>query len=246
MIGMAAKVAVITGASRGLGEVLARFLAGQGYALVLTARHAEPLQKVAAALASYNMPISTVIGDVADAAHRTAVVNAAQALGGLSVLVNNASDLGVSPLLPLADFPLEALERVFKINVVAPIALIQAALPALKANGGLVINLSSDAAKGGYPTWGGYGLTKAALDLVSLTLANELRDSGVSVVSVDPGDMRTVMHQDAFPGEDISDRPLPDVTVPFWAWLFGQERATVSGGRYAAQAQNWEAINETV
>ncbi len=243
---MAAKVAVITGASRGLGEVLARFLAGQGYALVLTARHAEPLQKVAAALASYNMPISTVIGDVADAAHRTAVVNAAQALGGLSVLVNNASDLGVSPLLPLADFPLEALERVFKINVVAPIALIQAALPALKANGGLVINLSSDAAKGGYPTWGGYGLTKAALDLVSLTLANELRDSGVSVVSVDPGDMRTVMHQDAFPGEDISDRPLPDVTVPFWAWLFGQERATVSGGRYAAQAQNWEAINETV
>ncbi len=243
---MAAKVAVITGASRGLGEVVARFLAGQGYALVLTARHAEPLQKVAAALASYNVPVSTVIGDVADAAHRAAVVNAAQALGGLAVLVNNASDLGVSPLLPLADFPLEALERVFKINVVAPIALIQAALPALKANGGLVINLSSDAAKGGYPTWGGYGLTKAALDLASLTLANELRDSGVSVVSVDPGDMRTVMHQDAFPGEDISDRPLPDVTVPFWAWLFGQERAAVSGGRYAAQAQNWEAINETV
>lgn len=240
------RTAIITGASRGLGEVVARFLAGQGYALVLTARHAEPLQKVAAALASYNVPISTVIGDVADAAHRAAVVDAAQALGGLAVLVNNASDLGVSPLLPLADFPLEALERVFKINVVAPIALIQAALPALKANGGLVINLSSDAAKGGYPTWGGYGLTKAALDLVSLTLANELRDSGVSVVSVDPGDMRTVMHQEAFPGEDISDRPWPDVTVPFWAWLFGQERAAVSGGRYAAQAQNWEAINETV
>lgn len=243
---MTAKVAIITGASRGLGEVLARFLAGQGYALVLTARHAEPLQKVAAALASFNVPVQTVIGDVVDAAHRAAVIDAANALGGLSVLVNNASDLGVSPLLPLADFPLDALERVFKINVVAPIALVQAALPALKANGGLVINLSSDAAKGGYPTWGGYGLTKAALDLASLTLANELSDAGVSVVSVDPGDMRTVMHQDAFPGEDISDRPLPEVTVPFWAWLFGQERAAVSGGRYAAQAQNWEAVNETV
>lgn len=243
---MAAKVAIITGASRGLGEVLARFLAGQGYALVLTARHAEPLQKVAAALASFNIPVKTVVGDVVDAAHRAAVIDAANALGELSVLVNNASDLGVSPLLPLADFPLDALERVFKINVVAPIALVQAALPALKANGGLVINLSSDAAKGGYPTWGGYGLTKAALDLASLTLANELSDAGVSVVSVDPGDMRTVMHQDAFPGEDISDRPLPDVTVPFWAWLFGQERAAVSGGRYAAQAQNWEAVNEAV
>ena len=243
---MAAKVAIITGASRGLGEVVARFLAGQGYALVLTARHAEPLQKVAAALSSFNVPVQTVVGDVADAAHRAAVIEAAHALGGLSVLVNNASDLGVSPLLPLADFPLDALERVFKINVVAPIALTQAALPALKANGGLVINLSSDAAKGGYPTWGGYGLTKAALDLASLTLANELSDAGVSVVSVDPGDMRTVMHQDAFPGEDISDRPLPDVTVPFWAWLFGQDRAAVSGGRYAAQAQNWEAVNEAV
>ncbi len=243
---MTAKVAIITGASRGLGEVLARFLAGQGYTLVLTARHAEPLQKVAAALASFNVPVQTVIGDVVDAAHRAAVIDAANALGGLSVLVNNASDLGVSPLLPLADFPLDALERVFKINVVAPIALVQAALPALKANGGLVINLSSDAAKGGYPTWGGYGLTKAALDLASLTLANELSDAGVSVVSVDPGDMRTVMHQDAFPGEDISDRPLPDMTVPFWAWLFGQERAAVSGGRYAAQAQNWEAVNEAV
>ncbi|MBK9747886.1 MAG: SDR family oxidoreductase [Chloroflexi bacterium] len=243
---MAAKVAIITGASRGLGEVVARFLAGQGYALVLTARHAEPLQKVALALSSFNVPVQTVVGDVTDAAHRTAAIDAANALGGLSVLVNNASDLGVSPLLPLADFPLDALERVFKINVVAPIALTQAALPALKANGGLVINLSSDAAKGGYPTWGGYGLTKAALDLASLTLANELSDAGVSVVSVDPGDMRTVMHQDAFPGDDISDRPLPDVTVPFWAWLFGQDRAAVSGGRYAAQAQNWEAVNEAV
>jgi NAD(P)-dependent dehydrogenase (short-subunit alcohol dehydrogenase family) len=240
------RVAIITGASRGLGEVLARFLAGQGYALVLTARTAEPLQKVSAALSSYSVPISTVVGDVADAAHRAAVIDAANALGSLSVLINNASDLGASPLLPLAEFPLDTLERVFRINVVAPIALVQAALPALKANGGMVINITSDAAKGGYPTWGGYGLTKAALDLASLTLANELRDAGVHVVAVDPGDMRTVMHQEAFPGEDISDRPLPDVTLPFWAWLFGQDRAAVSGGRYSAQAQSWEAVNEKV
>ncbi|MBE2270004.1 MAG: SDR family oxidoreductase [Anaerolinea sp.] len=236
--------AIITGASRGLGEVLARFLAGQGYDIVLTARHAEPLEAVARSLNTYGVTVKTVIGDVADAAHRQAVIDAAGA--NLAVLINNASDLGVSPLPALADYPLDALERVFKINVIAPLALTQLALPALKANGGIVVNLSSDAAKGGYEGWGGYGMTKAALDLASLTMANELRGENVSVVSVDPGDMRTVMHQDAFPGEDISDRPLPDVTVPFWAWLFGQNRMAVSGGRYAAQADRWEAVNETV
>mgnify|MGYP001488374733 FL=1 len=236
--------AIITGASRGLGEVLARFLAGQGYDLVLTARHAEPLEAVARSLNTYGVTVKTVIGDVADAAHRQAVIDAAGA--NLAVLINNASDLGVSPLPALADYPLDALERVFKINVIAPLALTQLALPALKANGGIVVNLSSDAAKGGYEGWGGYGMTKAALDLASLTMANELRGENVSVVSVDPGDMRTVMHQDAFPGEDISDRPLPNVTVPFWAWLFGQNRMAVSGGRYAAQADRWEAVNETV
>ena len=236
--------AIITGASRGLGEVLARFLAGQGYDLVLTARHAEPLEAVARSLNTYGVTVKTLIGDVADAAHRQAVIDAAGA--NLAVLINNASDLGVSPLPALADYPLDALERVFKINVIAPLALTQLALPALKANGGIVVNLSSDAAKGGYEGWGGYGMTKAALDLASLTMANELRGENVSVVSVDPGDMRTVMHQDAFPGEDISDRPLPDVTVPFWAWLFGQNRMAVSGGRYAAQADRWEAVNETV
>ena len=104
-----------------------------------------------------------------------------------------------------------------------------------------MINISSDAAVGGYPGWGGYGSSKAALDLLSLTLANELRGEGVGVVSVDPGDMRTSMHQDAFPGEDITDRPLPEVTIPFWAWLLGQEPLAVSGGRYGAQNELWEA-----
>ena len=103
-----------------------------------------------------------------------------------------------------------------------------------------MVNISSDAALGGYPGWGAYGASKAALDLVSLTLANELRDADVAVVSVDPGDMRTQMHQDAFPNEDISDRPLPQVTIPFWAWLLGQARMAVTGRRYEAQSDRWE------
>jgi NAD(P)-dependent dehydrogenase (short-subunit alcohol dehydrogenase family) len=110
----------------------------------------------------------------------------------------------------------------------------------LEESGGLIVNVSSDAAVGGYPGWGGYGLTKAALDLASLTLANELRERGVGVAAVDPGDLRTRMHQEAFPGEDISDRPLPEVTLPFWAWLLEQPRADVTGRRYRAQADRWE------
>jgi NAD(P)-dependent dehydrogenase (short-subunit alcohol dehydrogenase family) len=161
------------------------------------------------------------------------------------VLVNNASDLGPSPLPPLAAFPLDAFAGLYAANVVAPLALVQAALPLLRASRGLVVNVSSDAALGGYPGWGGYGATKAALDLVSLTLANELRADRVAVVSVDPGDMRTAMHQQAYPGEDITDRPLPDVTLPFWGWLLGQEPMAVSGRRFQAQAEAWEAGDET-
>lgn len=240
------RVAVITGASRGLGAVLAEFLAAQGYDLIITARGDVALEAVRANLARHGGNVVAVSGDVANTAHRQAVVEAAQALGGLDLLVNNASDLGPSPLPALADYPLDDLARVLNTNVVAQLALTQAALPLLKARGGLVVNLSSDAARGGYPGWGGYGASKAALDLISLTLANELRDDGVGVVSVDPGDMRTEMHQAAFPGEDISDRPLPDVTLPFWVWLLGQDRLAVSGGRYAAQGEKWEAANETV
>ena len=113
-------------------------------------------------------------------------------------------------------------------------------MPLLRRRAGLVINVSSDAAGGGYPGWGAYGASKAALDLVSLTLASELRDDGVAVVSVDPGDMRTQMHQDAFAGEDISDRPLPEVTLPFWAWLLGQPGTSVTGRRFKAQSDRWE------
>jgi NAD(P)-dependent dehydrogenase (short-subunit alcohol dehydrogenase family) len=154
--------------------------------------------------------------------------------------VNNASTLGATPLQPLAEYPLEDLEQTLKTNLIAPLGLVQETLTLLKQSGGLVVNISSDAALGGYPGWGGYGASKAALDLVSLTLANELHQEGVGVVSVDPGDMRTQMQQEAFPDEDISDRPLPVVTIPFWAWLFGQEPLAVTGRRYKAQSEQWE------
>jgi NAD(P)-dependent dehydrogenase (short-subunit alcohol dehydrogenase family) len=235
------RVALITGGSRGLGATLAGFLAGQDYDLVLTARDAESLASTARALSRYGGRVRAVPGDVTDPEHRRRLVAAAEELGRLDLLLNNASELGATPLPTLAEYPLDALERVFAVNVLAPLGLVQEALPLLERSGGLVVNVSSDAAQGGYPDWGGYGASKAALDLVSRTLANELAECGVAVVSVDPGDLRTRMHQAAFPGEDISDRPLPEVTLPFWAWLLGQERAAVSGRRYRAQAEVWEA-----
>jgi NAD(P)-dependent dehydrogenase (short-subunit alcohol dehydrogenase family) len=240
------RVALITGASRGLGALLAEFLAAQGYDLVLTARSAEALEGSATALKRHRGTIALLPGDVTSPTHRSKLIQAARALGGLNVLINNASDLGLSPLPALADYPLDDMRKVFEVNVFAPLALIQETLPLLKARGGLVVNVSSDAAIGGYPGWGGYGASKAALDLLAKTLANELVDDKVSVVAVDPGDMRTDMHQAAYPGEDISDRPLPEVTLPFWAWLFGQEPMAVSGGRYQAQGEHWEAARETV
>ena len=234
------RVALITGASRGLGVELAGFLAAQGYDLVLTARGEEALAGTAHSLENDHGRVVAPAGDVADPRHRSRLIEAAESLGGLDLLVNNASDLGLSPMPALAEYPRDAIEDVFKVNVFAPLALVQSAMPLLKRSHGMVVNISSDAAVGGYPGWGAYGASKAALDLLSLTLAEELREDGVAVVSVDPGDMRTQMHQEAYPGEDISDRPLPDVTLPFWAWLLGQPRLSVSGGRYQAQSDSWE------
>lgn len=246
------RTALVTGASRGLGATLADFLAAQGYALILTARGAEALGEVAARVRRYGHPVTALPGDVGDPVHRRALVAGAAAHGGLDLLVNNASDLGPSPLPELAHYPLDALGAVFKTNVVAPLGLIQEALPRLR-RGSLIVNLSSDAAVGGYPGWGGYGASKAALDLLTRTLAAELRGRGVGAVSVDPGDMRTQMHGDAFPGEDISDRPLPEVTLPFWMWLLGQDPLGVSGERFLAQGTTWtlperalEAVEEAV
>ena len=234
------KTALITGSSRGLGLTLADFLAAQGYALILSARGETDLREAAQRLKRYGHPVTTLAGDVTDPAHRRALV--AAAADGLDLLVNNASNLGPSPLPAVADYPLDALEAIYKTNVVAPLALVQETLPLLRARRGLVVNVSSDAAQGAYPGWGGYGSSKAALDLLTRTLATEL--DGVGVVSVDPGDMRTQMHQDAFPGEDISDRPLPEVTLPFWAWLLGQDPLSVSGARFQAQGERWEVPGE--
>jgi len=233
-------VALITGASRGLGRVLAGFLATQGYGLIIAARGESELRSAAGELASAGVPVVSIPGDVREAGLRHQLREAADRWGRLDLLVNNASELGDSPLPHLVQASHETVRRVFEVNTLAPVALVQATLPLLIRSRGLVVNITSDAAVGGYPGWGVYGASKAALDLVSKTLAVELRDEGVAVVSVDPGDMRTTMHQDAYPGQDISDRPLPDVTVPFWAWLLSQPRMTVSGMRYQAQAPLWE------
>src|SRR3989449_8373884 len=234
------KVAVITGACRGLGRRLAGFLAKPAYGLVITARGERELEAAEGGLRSYGSQVVAIAGDVTDPRHRAKVLRAAEELGRIDVLVNNASDLGESPLPPLAKAKRADLVHVFDVNVFAPLALVQEALPLLVRSHGLVVNVTSDAAVGGYPGWGVYGASKAALDLMSKTLAAELKEKGVGVVSVDPGDMRTKMHQDAFPGQDISDRPVPDVTLPFWAWLLSQSPMAASGGRYQAQAAIWE------
>jgi len=152
------------------------------------------------------------------------------------VLVNNASELG--GIGPLMAFDVQRFGRVFPVNAGAPIALIQLAVPLLAARHGLIVNITSDAAHGAYPGWGPYGASKAALELLTRTLAVELIDQGVSAVLVDPGDMRTRMHQEAFPGEDISNRALPDVTAPFWRWLFDQDHEAIRAQRFVAQQQD--------
>jgi len=231
--------ALVTGASRGLGAVVARFLGAEGYDLVLVARERGPLEAVAGELRSKGATVRTVAADVGSDAGRELITSTGVFETGLDLLVNNASELGPSPLRPLASVALGDLERVYRTNVVGPIGLVQALRPALTRRRGLVVNISSDAAIGGYPGWGCYGASKAALDLVSLTLARELASDGIGVVAVDPGDLRTTMHQAAYPGEDISDRPLPEITLPFWAWLLGQPHDALSGRRFRAQAEHW-------
>ena len=235
-MGQSKRVAIVTGASRALGRVIAGILAAQGTDLVVGARDAAAIGAAAAELTATGSTVIPVAGDVADAAVRQRLIDAAQDLGRLDIVVNNASSLG--PIRPLMEFDLSRFGSIFEVNVSAPLALTQLAAPLLTRARGLVVNITSDAAVGAYPGWGPYGSTKAALELISRTLGAELADQGVSTVIVDPGDMRTAMHQDAFPGEDISDRPLPDVTAPFWNWLFSRQPADVHGQRFGAQAKD--------
>jgi NAD(P)-dependent dehydrogenase (short-subunit alcohol dehydrogenase family) len=218
-------VALITGGSRGLGRALAQALAEQGWRLVVDGRDCSSLDELAG-----SVPVARAIpGDVTDPAHRAALASAVRELGRLDLLVNNASALGPSPLPALRDYPIEALREVYETNLVAPLALLQSLLPELRANAGTVLDISSDAAVEAYERWGGYGSSKAALDQLTAVLAAE--EPELHVFAVDPGDMRTEMHQRAFPGEDISDRPMPEAVVPALLRLIDMRPAS---GRYRA------------
>ena len=201
--------AIITGASRGFGLALASDLVGAGWRVIGDGRDEGALRR---AFAPLGEQATAVAGDVTDPSHRDRLFSLAREGGELNLLVNNASSLGASPLPRLAAYPLQELDATYRTNVVAPLALIQLTLPLLAASGGAVVNVTSDAAVEPYPGWGGYGSSKAALEQLSAVLAAE--EPGVRVWCFDPGDMRTQMHQDAFPGEDISDRPDPAAVVP--------------------------------
>jgi NAD(P)-dependent dehydrogenase (short-subunit alcohol dehydrogenase family) len=219
-------LALITGASRGLGLALARALAQRGWALVIDARGAADLERTARELGTLT-EVAAIPGDIADPAHRRALLSAAG--DAIDLLVNNASVLGPSPQPVLAEYPLEELERVYAVNTLAPLALTQLALPRIPA-GGRIINVTSDAAVEAYQGWGGYGSSKAALEQLTAILAAE--QPSITVYAVDPGDMRTRMHQEAFPGEDISDRPPPEESVPgLLALIDGRPPS----GRYSAK-----------
>ncbi|MGA5298588.1 SDR family NAD(P)-dependent oxidoreductase [Nucisporomicrobium flavum] len=205
-------VAIITGASRGLGYALSAGLAGAGWDLVTDARTAAELDVATQRLRSGGARVVAVPGDVTDPVHRRELVAAAGRLGGPDLLVNNAGILGPSPQPALAAYPLDVLREVYEVNTLAPLALIQLALPALRERRGAIVTVTSDAAVEPYPGWGGYGSAKAAAEQASRVLAAEEPD--VRVWAVDPGDLRTRMHQEAFPGEDIGDRPPPESVVP--------------------------------
>ena len=220
-----ANIAIVTGASRGLGRALTAALLERGWTVVADARRTEELAATEVALDSPRL--IAIAGDVTDASHRVALIEAASNAGPLRLLVNNASRLGPSPQPKLADYPLGDMRAVYEVNVVAPLALIQMALPTLLQTRGVIVNLTSDAAIEAYDGWGGYGSSKAALDQLSAILAVE--NDAVRVYAFDPGDMRTEMHQAAFPGEDISDRADPESVVPAFLRLLDTRPAA---GRY--------------
>jgi len=223
--------AIVTGASRGFGYALAIELARSGWNLVVDARDGSDLDSASVAIDDAGTgDVIAITGDVADPQHAAVLVDAAVAAGGFSLLVNNASLLGPSPQPRVSDYPLDVLQEVFATNLLAPLRLIQLSLPHLRAVGGTVVNITSDAAVESYEGWGGYGSSKAGLEQLSNVLAAEEQD--VTVYWLDPGDMNTRMHQEAFPDEDISDRPLPETRVPALLRLL-EER--YPSGRYQAE-----------
>jgi NAD(P)-dependent dehydrogenase (short-subunit alcohol dehydrogenase family) len=217
------KTAIITGASRGLGLALARALADRGWRLVIDARGAPALERARRELAA-RTDVVALVGDVADDRHRRSLVDAAG--DRIDALVNNASVLGLSPQPPLAGHPIDVLEEIYRVNAVAPVALVQLALPVMPA-GARIVNVTSDAAVEPYEGWGGYGSSKAALEQLTAILAVE--HPALAVYAFDPGDMNTAMHQAAFPGEDISDRPPPQDSVP---GLLALLEGDLPSGRY--------------
>jgi NAD(P)-dependent dehydrogenase (short-subunit alcohol dehydrogenase family) len=219
--------AIVTGASRGLGFALADALADRGWRLVIDGRDGVALERAAARLRD-RTEVVAIAGDVADPSHRPALVAAAGA--PVELLVNNASSLGPSPLPPLSAYPLDQLEQVYRVNAIAPLALTQLVLPVL-AEGARIVNVTSDAAVEAYEGWGGYGSSKAALEQLSAVLAAE--HPKLRIYAVDPGDMNTRMQQDAFPGEDVSDRPPPEDSVP---GLLALVEGDLPSGRYGARA----------
>ncbi|MFJ9727511.1 SDR family NAD(P)-dependent oxidoreductase [Streptomyces sp. NPDC101209] len=222
-------VAIITGASKGLGRALAGALAARGWDLVLDARTAEVLRETAAELEAHGTRVTAVSGDVTDAGHRAELVAAAEKLGGVDLLVSNASALGAEPLVRLDALPLEGLRRALEVNLVAALGLVQEALPLLRASeAGTVITVSSDAAAEAYETWGGYGASKAALDHLAAVLGEE--EPGLRVWAVDPGDMATDLYAAAVPDDD-DPRPAPAGVVPAFLRLLDERPAS---GRYAA------------
>lgn len=222
------RVAIVTGASRGLGLATARALADNGWRVIMDARDPDPLEVAAEQVEGAN-PIP---GDVADPEHREQLIRAATAAGGLDLLMNNASILGPSPQPRVENYPVDTLRYVYEVNVLAPFALTQAALPMLRQRRGTLVNVTSDAGAEPYEGWAGYGSSKAALDQFSKVLAAEEPD--VRVYRFDPGDMNTRMHQEAFPGEDISDRPAPEQSVTPLMELI--ERHVASGFYRASDA----------
>ncbi len=220
-------VALISGGSRGLGRATAQELTGRGWSVVIDGR--DPTALAAATRAFGSERVTAIPGDVADPRHRAALAAAVRDLGSLALLVNNASRLGPSPQPELADYPLDELTGVYAVNVLAPLALTQLCLPALRASAGTVVNVSSDAAVEPYAGWGGYGSAKAALDQLTAVLAVE--QPSLRVYAFDPGDMRTDLHQQAYPGEDISDRAEPRTVVPALLRLVDERPVS---GRYRA------------